>query len=248
MIAVGFLAFLFLTTRHPLRKKLVGTEEYLDIVLLGLVSGIAGGRLLYVLTNLNQFADNWLQIFYPWIGGFTVIGAIFGVLTIVPFRLYSHKIPVLPMLDLATLYAPLMQAIARLGCFGAGCCHGAPAHNIWWAITFTNPHGEAPLNIPLHPAQLYTSLASLTIFFILMGFSKRLLNHHGSMLCAYLALENTARFVIDFWRGDRDPFVASFFDGKLTISQVQVFSLIGLIITGILLRIIHRRNITQSAP
>ena len=247
MIALGFLVFLFLTTRHPLRKKLIGTEEYLDVVLLGLISGVAGGRLLYVLTNLNQFTDNLLQIFYPWVGGFTVIGAIFGVLAIVPFRLYRLKVPVLPILDLATLYAPLMQAIARLGCLGAGCCYGAPASNIWWAIIFTNPHGEAPLNIPLHPAQIYTSLASLMIFFILMGVSRKLLKYQGSMLCAYLALENTARFITDFWRGDRDPIVASFFDGRIMISQVQCFSLIGLVITGTLLFIIHRKKIIQSA-
>ncbi len=247
MIAIGFLTFLLLTTRHPLRKKIIGTEEYLDVVVLGLISGVAGGRLLYVLTNLRQFSDNWLQVFYPWVGGFTVIGAIFGVLAIVPFRLYRRNIPVLPILDLATLYTPLMQAIARLGCLGAGCCYGAPTHNTWWAITFTNPHGEAPLNMPLHPAQLYTSLASLLIFFILMGFSKNLLKYHGNMLCAYLALENTARFITDFWRGDRDPLIASFFEGKLAISQVQVFSLIGLIITGTLLYIIHRKNNTQSA-
>jgi phosphatidylglycerol---prolipoprotein diacylglyceryl transferase len=246
MIALGFLTFLFLTTRHPLRKKFISTENYLNLVSIGLASGVIGGRLLYVLTNLELFANNWMQIFYPWVGGFTVIGAICGVLIVAPFKLHSLGVPILPILDLATLYAPLMQAIARLGCLGAGCCYGAPAPTLWWAITFTNPCGEAPLNTLLHPAQLYTSLASLLIFFMLMKFSQRLFKHPGTMLCAYLALENTARFITDFWRGDREPLVTSFFDGIITISQVQCFSLAGLVITGILVLILQRKKITQS--
>jgi phosphatidylglycerol:prolipoprotein diacylglycerol transferase len=247
MIAIGFLTFLVLTTRNPLRKKLIGTEEYLNIVSIGLASGVIGGRLLYVVTNLNLFADNWLQIFYPWVGGFTVIGSILGVLIIVPCKLHALGAPILPVLDIATLYAPLMQAISRLGCLGAGCCYGAPAPTLWWAITFTNPFGEAPLNTPLHPAQLYTSIASLLIFFVLRKFSKYLLKHPGHTLCAYLALENIARFVTDFWRGDRDPIIASFFDEVLAISQVQCFSLAGLAITGILLLILKRKQKIQAS-
>jgi phosphatidylglycerol---prolipoprotein diacylglyceryl transferase len=227
MIAIGFIVFLLLTIQHPLRRRLIGKEEYLNILFWGLASGIFGGRLLFVITNPTVFSDNWLQIFYPWAGGFAVFGAIVGILIIIPFYLRWRGVPILPLCDLAALYAPLLQAIGRIGCFLAGCCYGAPAPGMWWAITFTNPQCDAPLNIPLHPTQLYMSLASLCIFLILKRYAKQLLTIPGSVLFLFLILENVSRFTIDFWRGDRNPIITSLWHNTITISQFQYFSLFG---------------------
>ncbi len=227
MIAIGFLVFLWLTLRHPLRKKLISKEVYLNTLFIGLMSGIIGGRLLYVFSNFAEFYNNWLEIIYPWNPGFVVLGSIIGVLVIVPLYLRWHKVPVLQFFDLAALYAPIMQAIGRLGCLCAGCCYGAPASTLWCAITFTNPVGHAPLDTPLHPTQIYTGIASLIIFCILYKNAQKLFPKPGSLLCLFLILENVARFSIDFWRGDRQPIIASWFDGALTISQVQSFSIVG---------------------
>jgi phosphatidylglycerol---prolipoprotein diacylglyceryl transferase len=228
MIAIGFLVFIWLTLKHPLRKKLISQEIYLNTLFIGLLSGIVGGRVLYVLANPYEFYDNWLEIIYPWTPGFVVLGSIIGVLIVIPVYLHWHKIPVLPFFDLAALYAPIMQAIGRLGCLCAGCCYGASDPTLWWAITFSNPAGHAPLHTPLHPTQIYTGIASLIIFFILHRKAQQFLSKPGSLLCFFLILENISRFAIDFWRGDRQPIIASWFDGALTISQVQSFSLVGL--------------------
>jgi phosphatidylglycerol:prolipoprotein diacylglycerol transferase len=230
MIALGFLTFLYLTIRHPLRKKLIDKEAYLNLVFLGLISGVVGGRILYIISAPQDFADNWIEIFYPWIGGFVVLGSIIGVLVTVPLYLYKHHVPALPVLDLAATYAPIMQSIARFGCLGAGCCYGATAPDLPWAITFTSPYSIAPIHVPLHPTQIYTSIASLCIFFIVWGLSKKLFSKPGTTLFLYLILENIARFTIDFWRGDRHPIIASWYNGSITISQVQTYSIMGLII------------------
>ncbi len=61
----------------------------------------------------------------------------------------------------------LGHGIGRLGCFSAGCCWGVECH-LPWAVTFRNPVAHdlvgVPLDIPLHPTQLYESAAEFVIF------------------------------------------------------------------------------------
>lgn len=246
MIAIAFLLFIFLTMRHPLRTKLIHKELFLNTLFLGLISGIVGGRLVYVITNSSYFADNWLEVFYPWIGGFAVGGSMLAILIVTPIYLMSHHIPVLPMLDLATLYAPLMQAVARLGCLCAGCCYGTAAPTLLWAITFTNPASSAPLNIPLHPTQLYSSIASFVIFLILyLQAKKHIYSQPGRIISLYLILEGIARFAVDFWRGDREEIAFSLFNGTIQISSLQILSLVS-ILSGAWLFVLTRHANTSK--
>jgi len=227
MIALGLLVFLYLTLRHPRRKKLISTDVFMNGVFVSMLAGVAGGRLLYVLSYPYDFTDNMAEIFFPWVGGLTVIGAIVGVIVGGGTYLWYHRIPILPIFDLAAVYGPCLQAIARFGCFAAGCCYGAPCGISWLAVTFTNPAAHAPLYVALHPAQLYASAASAAIFVVMLLAEKRLAPHHGMLFFLYLLLENAARFFVDFWRGDRDPIALSIAD--LYISQVQVYALLGLL-------------------
>ncbi len=233
MIAIGFLVFLYFSSRDPLRKKLISQEAYLNTVFVGLVSAVIGGRLLYILTHVDEFAGRWIETVYPWTGGLVVLGAIVGVLVGVTTYLRINRVPVLPLFDLGALYAPLMQSIARFGCLFAGCCYGAYAPHLWWAITFTNPDGYAPLYAPLHPTQIYMSLISLGIFVVLKMLASHLLTRPGTMLATFLMLENLARFTIDFWRGDRETLVAGLCGTKL--SYFQYLSLAGFVLSGGLL-------------
>ncbi|MBY0353875.1 prolipoprotein diacylglyceryl transferase [Candidatus Babeliales bacterium] len=243
MIAIGFLVFLFLTYRHPLRKKNIDGDTYLNTVFIGLVSGVAGGRLLFVWTAWEQFSHNWIEILYPWVGGFVVLGSILGVLLVAPLYLLAHRVRILPVLDLAGLYAALMQAIARFGCFFAGCCYGMPVKTaLPWAVTFTNPEGFAPLLVPLHPTQLYMSAASFAIFIFIRFVLYNPKLKTGVLFFSYLSLDSIARFAVDFWRGDRDTLVDVIeVQGKLLqLSQVQIYvlyffviSLVGLILVSL---------------
>jgi phosphatidylglycerol:prolipoprotein diacylglycerol transferase len=58
----------------------------------------------------------------------------------------------------------------------AGCCYGRPT-NVAWAITFTDPAANfnvgTPLNVALHPTQLYESAAGLFILIALLLLEKR---------------------------------------------------------------------------
>jgi phosphatidylglycerol:prolipoprotein diacylglycerol transferase len=121
----------------------------------------------------------------------------------------------------------LAQAIGRMGCFMAGCCYGKPTE-FPWAVTFKNPNTLAPMGVPLHPTQLYHSIANLIIFCILFFFIRKRKQFNGQILCLYLCMYSIARFFLEFFRGDIKIHVI----GPLNLTQG--FSLI-IFLTGIAL-------------
>ena len=109
----------------------------------------------------------------------------------------------LPVLATSDLFAPglaLGHGIGRLGCFAAGCCWGKPT-TLPWAVTFRNKDATTgvPLNIPLHPAQLYEAFAEAIICFILV---RKLKGRHrdGQIIGLYLALYGVVRLLVEFVR------------------------------------------------
>lgn len=206
MIAIGVTLFICLTYFHPMRKKLIPGDVYLNTLFLGFLAAVAGGRLLFVLFEQPGF-DNIYDIFLPWVGGFSLFGSILAVLMVVPFYLVKKGIKVIPFFDFVVVYGPLLESVSRIGCFFAGCCYGIPAKaGAWFGVTFTDPYSIAPTGILLHPAQLYASFASFVIFIILMLAARYLSKMPGMLLLMYLFLTSAARYTLDFWRGDRGSY------------------------------------------
>ena len=87
----------------------------------------------------------------------------------------------------------------------AGCCYGRPT-DVPWGITFTNTLAAAnsgtPLEVSVHPTQLYESVATLLILGILLLVERRTRTFPGQTFWTYLLLYPLARFVIEFYRGD----------------------------------------------
>jgi phosphatidylglycerol---prolipoprotein diacylglyceryl transferase len=118
-----------------------------------------------------------------------------------------------------------------MGCFLAGCCYGTECHDSLLAVTFTNPDGIAPLNIPLYPTQLYLGFTSFLIFVVLFLF-RNVLKNGGQITFSYLCLDSLARFFIDFYRGDRGDLVHfNFLRFDLYFSEIQVWVLIVFIVS-----------------
>jgi phosphatidylglycerol---prolipoprotein diacylglyceryl transferase len=230
MIVVGLLVFLGITYFHPRRIKLMPGDVYLNAVFMALLVGVLGGRILGVIADWPSFRLNPIEVFYPWVGGFVVLGAIVAIVTIMPLYLWWYRVPILASLDFAAVYAPLLQAIARFGCLFAGCCYGAQAaSSFWWTMTFTNPEAHMPphlLGIPLLPTQLYAAALSAAIF-VVMLLLQRYFTRLGQALFFYLMSENVARFTVDFWRGDRG-LLQPFFGYQF--SQFQIYSLFFLVV------------------
>tara|TARA_Y100000815_G_scaffold131915_1_gene119139 strand:- start:32 stop:808 length:777 start_codon:yes stop_codon:yes gene_type:complete len=199
LVATGFLVAILLASSRA-EKEGLDSQKVLDLCFYVMVSALLGARLLYVIVEYRYFLDSPLEIFKFWKGGLVFYGGlILGVL----ISLWYLKRNQMPMWKTADLLAPsiaLGQSIGRWGCFFAGCCFGRKT-DVAWGITFTDPRSLAPLEISLHPTQVYLSLNAVFIFIFLMWLSKRKV-FDGQILWSYGILYSIGRFLIEYFRGD----------------------------------------------
>ena len=199
LVATGFLVAILLASSRAEKERL-DSQKVLDLCFYVMVSALLGARLLYVIVEYRYFLDSPLEIFKFWKGGLVFYGGlILGVL----ISLWYLKRNQMPMWKTADLLAPsiaLGQLIGRWGCFFAGCCYGKKT-DVAWGITFTDPRSLAPLEISLHPTQVYLSLNAVFIFMFLMWLSKRKV-FDGQILWSYGILYSIGRFLIEYFRGD----------------------------------------------
>lgn len=200
-IAVGVLIFAWLIQRDSKYIQLNIGNKLIDILIASIITGVFGGRLLYILTEPE--ADKTFMSFLSfWEGGFSILGCILAILIIMPWFLKRLHIPIIPFLDIVAIYVPLVQSISRVGCFFAGCCYGITS-NVSWSMTYTDPNTAAPMNIPLHPTQLYSAIILAIIFLSMYLVIQKVAKRPGQLLATYLILSSTERFFVDFWRADR---------------------------------------------
>jgi phosphatidylglycerol:prolipoprotein diacylglycerol transferase len=138
----------------------------------------------------------------------------------------------IPFLRAADVFAPglaIGHALGRLGCFAAGCCYGRQT-NVPWAVTFTNPLAQqlvgTPLNVPLHPTQLYEFVAEVANFAVLYWLVKRK-RFEGQVIGLYMFLYGIERYFIEFLRGDEGR--GDVLNGMMSGTQLIA---IGLVISG----------------
>ena len=89
----------------------------------------------------------------------------------------------------------------RIGCFMAGCCYGKPTES-FLGVTFTDVACQArPLNVPLHPTQLYEAFYIFAVMIVLL-FLRRVKRFYGQLFLVYLMLYAVGRFILEYLRGD----------------------------------------------
>lgn len=200
LIATGFLAALWLVGREARRRGLE-PKDYQDLGFIILIGALVGSRLFYVLIEWEHFVAHPLQVFEIWKGGLVFYG---GFVCAALGALWCVRAKGLRLWTAADIVAPavaLGQFFGRLGCFFAGCCYGA-ACDLPWAVTFTDPRGLAPLDVALHPTQLYSALSNLAVFLVLYALVRPRQRFEGQLFGLYLTLYPPARFVIEFFRDD----------------------------------------------
>jgi len=171
-----------------------------NIMLIGVIAALLGGKLLYMLECPSDLSLS--SLFFFWQPGLSLFGSILGILCVIPWYLKYEKIPIIPFLDRVVVYIPLLQAVARIGCFFAGCCYGTPTISPW-GVFYTDLQSMAPLYCFLHPVQLYSAFLLLLLFGFMYGILQKRCILPGSLTFIYFILMSIERFIIDFWRGDR---------------------------------------------
>ncbi|MFC1854786.1 prolipoprotein diacylglyceryl transferase [Candidatus Dependentiae bacterium] len=207
MVALSIFTFVWSILKDPRRKPMISKAIFLSILYSSVIYGIIFTRIFYAAENFRYFLKNPLEIFAIWDGGLSLLGALIGVPVILIFKLRQLKIHTIKFFDLSSTHLPLIIGISRLGCFWAGCCHGAvAAGKTFFSVIYTHPESLAPTWIPLYPTQIYSALSSLAIFAFLYIIA-RITKIDGLITSLFFALEGLERFAMDFLRGDRSPAV-----------------------------------------
>lgn len=227
LLVTAYLLAIALTARLAEKDGIARTYAW-DLGFVVILSALVGAKLLMILADFGAYLNEpslllsaafWRAggVFY---GGF--LGAVAGS------ALYAWRRPGLPFWAVADAAAPsiaLGQAVGRLGCLSAGCDYGLPS-NLPWAITFTSEYAHekvgVPLNVALHPTQLYESLTTLLLFLFLLHLHRKR-SFRGEVFAVYLITYGMARFLLEFFRGDEDRgFVFSWLSTSQFISLLIV--------------------------
>jgi phosphatidylglycerol:prolipoprotein diacylglycerol transferase len=198
LVALGFLAGLSITVKLA-RKSGLDAEKVTNLAVYVALGGLIGAKLLMIAfdwPDIQVFSLATLQA-----AGVFQGGLILALLTAF-FYIRHNKLPALAVSDAFAPGVAIGHAIGRLGCFAAGCCWGKECH-LPWAVTFKNPEASGltgvPLNVPLHPAQLYESVTEALLFaFLYWRYGKP--HSPGQIIGLYLLISSIIRFLIEFER------------------------------------------------
>jgi phosphatidylglycerol:prolipoprotein diacylglycerol transferase len=220
-VALGFMSAIWFASRRAVTKGVaIKSQEITDLFLVILVSAILGARLFYVIQNFSLFSAHPLDVFKIWNGGLVFYGGFMVALVAAMIYVKKKGFDLWSTADLLAPAIALGHAVGRLGCLFAGCCYGK-ACDLPWAITFTNPESLAPLNISLHPTQLYAVASNLIIFAVLLLVDGKSI-FSGALFWFYILLYGIFRSVLEIFRGDdRGEFMFQVISPSQTIGMTM---------------------------
>ncbi|MFH1397997.1 MAG: prolipoprotein diacylglyceryl transferase [Candidatus Omnitrophota bacterium] len=228
MLALAFLSGMYLIEKRA-RKQGLDKNKILDLVFLILFSGILGARALFVIINWDYYRSDLIGIFKVWEGGLVFYGGLILAFFVSIWFLRKNKISFWKTADILSPALALGEAVGRIGCFLNGCCYGLISEK--WGVSFPardNPPAfaqqvfdgiialTAKSSLPVIPTQIYSALAGLVIFFILLALEKKK-RFNGFIFWVFILLYSLFRFMIEGFRYYENNF---FVLNNLTISQI----------------------------
>ena len=211
------------------KKKNVPDNYLTNLIFYGLIIGILGARLYYVIFNLDYYLNNPSQIFAIWNGGLAIHGGLISALIFLMIYSRKNKINILQILDIIVVGVIIAQAIGRWGNFFNQEAYG----NIISLQALKNMHlpkfiidGMYISGSYREPTFLYESICSLIGFILLLILRATKKLKTGQLTAIYLIWYGIVRFGIETLRSD-----------SLMLGQIKVAQLVSLlfVISGIAL-------------
>src|SRR5204863_8549967 len=169
----------------------------LDLGIYIIVAALVGAKLLLLVTDFNTFRNDPRELLTLARSGGVFYGGLIVAVGVALWYIRRVGLPLWTTTDAFAPGIPLGHVIGRMGCFFAGCCYGKPT-TVPWAITFTDPFAAAnvgtPLNIPLHPTQLYEAGAEALILIVLLATERKGRPFPGRTFWLYILLYGVSRF------------------------------------------------------
>ena len=193
MVALGALLGVFLMRRELARRGL-DVSAGTDAALAGVVGGLAGAKLLYVIEHWAEPLSDTLfsRGGMSWFGG--LVGGVVAGLLVIAWR----RLPLMAVLAAAAPAITLGQAVGRIGCFLVGDDYGRPT-SLPWGVAF--PQGLPPTFERVHPTQIYEAIPLFFYTWLLVRWRRNGVAD-VALFGRYLFLVGATRFLIEFVRVD----------------------------------------------
>jgi len=246
LLAVAFLVGTWLALREARRRRL-DEDRIVSVVLVALVAGVLGARLLYVLEHVDEFRREWVSVLALWQGGLTLYG---GIVAGTVAGLVAARRLGLPRWDVADALAPslaLGTVFGRVGCFLNGCCYGRPTR-LPWGVRFPEDSfaGLEFGNAALHPSQLYAAAAGLGLFAVLWALRARL-RTPGHLFWLFILLFGLARIPLDLTRA-YEPSAELLRIGGQAVTESQLTSAALALFAALMMVRLARERAAVPAP
>ena len=216
IIALGMLlglGFVILEAKRCGENK----DEYLEMMIISLLFGVIGARLLYVACSWNLYKGNIVQIFNIRNGGLCFYGGLFGGMLGAAIYCGVRRKPFMQMADTASMGIIVAQIIGRWGDFFNRESFGEYTNSIFAmqlplsAVRSSEVTSAMRENletiggtsyIQVHPTFFYESAWCLLLFLLMLVW-KRKKCFQGQVFLRYLAGYGLGRFVIEYLRTDK---------------------------------------------
>jgi phosphatidylglycerol:prolipoprotein diacylglycerol transferase len=243
MLGTAMVVGWFLALRLA-RNDGIGNEAAGAVYMWTAVWAIVGARLLYVITQYQEF-ENPFQVLMLNRGGLVAYGGMIGGFFASWYTCRKRRIQLLRWADASAPSVVLGTAITRVGCLLFGCDYGRPT-DVPWAIRFpkgrpawtdhVSNHGlsqDAPYSLPVHPTQVYEVLVGLSLFGLLM-YLRRVRRFSGQVFLGWVLGYGVLRSVIEVFRGDADRGRVGWLSTSQMIGVLSVAA--GLVLLAVLVK------------
>ena len=247
LIATGLALAIVFAFSHA-RRFGIDSDRMVDVILIGTVCAVIGGRAFYVATAPFEYAS-FAEMLDIRLGGVAIYGAVIAAFLSGYFACRWRKVPILPMFDLAGMGFLLGQGIGRWGNFMNCEAFGGYTDSLFAMRIKRSIVNESMISqellenlitengieyIQVHPTFLYESMWNLGLLLFMLWYRKRK-KFTGEMLLIYLTGYGIGRAWIEGLRTDQLLIPGT----ELAVSQV-LSMVIAVISLAVLL--FHRRK------
>lgn len=215
-IAIGMLAGIFVATQVAKRTG-QKQDDYVDLAIFGIIFGVIGARIYFVIFSWDMYKDNLLEIFNTRHGGLAIYGGVIAAVITVFVVAHVKKIPVGLMLDTGGCGLITGQMIGRWGNFFNREAFGEYTDGLFAmrlpldavrsgdVTEKMREHMETVDGvscIQVSPTFLYESVWCLLVLILLLVYTRHK-RFNGEVFLIYLAGYGAGRFWIESLRTDQ---------------------------------------------
>ena len=221
-------------------------DDYVDIVLIGMLVGIIGARIYYVVFSWDAYKNDLMSIFNIREGGLAIYGGIIAGALAVFVMSKIKKIPFGLILDTIAMSVPIGQIVGRWGNFFNREAFGKYTDNLFamqLPVSAVRQHEISEemwahlqtVNgidyIQVHPTFLYEGCWNLMVLIILFLIRKKM-KFNGELFLFYIAGYASGRFWIESLRTDQLLIMHTGIPVSMVVSAVAFAGAVLLILFG----------------